>query len=513
LDDIAGDDQVIRIDRLEIDLGNLPYTGFEEAFTERLASGLKERLENFKQGFESSAEPSQGEIKKTDRQESLIESFIHYLSYGILPWWSHYQQGPIEEHFSDVPGMINKEKIRLFLKITGKVEVMKRLVSQFSPGFRERLAMAVYNLADDPEVIAELLHRVKGKEVDKKKSSKTVVPDDDKKISPSGLIKELLQLFSETMLPDQLEPGTNEKIRLSWISLLSAKGFRSIELLMEPLVLISGIGGLDFRAFYQKMTTILYSSKERFPEMIGWINILTGEKKQGPASKKLLARMERAGVEELLADQKKQLESGMGPLDIFTMLEKKRDAKRGVEDEEYELIDTELEKELEEGIYIKNAGLVLLWQFLPAFFTKLGLVDEKKEFVDVRHQEKAVVMTQYLTDGDDDFSEPLMPLNKVLCGWPVEEPFRMRLPITDEDRSEADELLRSVIKLWKALGKTSADGFRESFLKRDGRLFLRDNGWHLIVERKGLDVLMETLTWGISLIRLKWMDRPMYVEW
>jgi hypothetical protein len=505
-DDIAGDDRIIRIDRLEIDLGHLPYTGFEETFLDRLTYGLQKKIENFTLGSENSAESTPYEIKKTDREESFIESFVYYLSFGVLPWWSHYQQGAVEEHFSDVPGMINKDKINLFLGILGKERVMERLMSQFSRGFRERLAIAVYNLTEETELLW-------GKEVDKQNLSKSGQRADDKNTTPAGFIKELLQLFSEAMLPGQLDPEMNEIMRLHWVRLLSIKGFRSIEMLMEPLVVVSGIGGLEFKAFYEKMTSILFSSMDRFPEMIYWINFVTGEKKPGPASKKLLALMERAGVKELLAEQKRHTQSGMSRRNVINILDNEWDTIHGSEDEEFSLKDRELDKDLEEGIYIKNAGLVIMWHFLPAFFTKLGLVDHKKEFIDIHHREKAIVILQYLVDGHNDIFEPLMALNKVLCGWVIEEPFRMRLPITDKDKSEADELLNSVIKHWDALGKTSVDGFRESFIKRDGRLFLRDNGWYLIVERKGLDVLMEKMPWGISLIRLKWMDRPLYVEW
>jgi hypothetical protein len=374
------------------------------------------------------------------------------------------------------------------------------------------LTLAFYNLAEDLDEYIHDPELARGKEFDKKKLSKKGEPD-DKNITPAGLIKELLQLFSETMLPGQLDPEINEKIRLYWISLFSVKGLRSIEILMEPLFIVSGIGGIEFKVFYEKMAAILYSSKDRFPEMISWINVLTGEKKQGLASKKLMALMERAGIKELLAEQKRRSESGLSPIDYFSLLESNGDNEQGMEDEDFSFKDRELEKDMEEGLYIKNAGLVILWHFLPAFFTKLGLVNEKKKFIDIHHQEKALLMTQYLVEGRDDYSEPSMLLNKVLCGWTIEEPLQMRMPITDEDRREAKELLSSVIGHWEALGKTSVDGFRESFLKRDGRLFLRDSGWHLLVERKGLDILLDKLPWGINPIRLNWMDRVLFVEW
>jgi hypothetical protein len=74
-------------------------------------------------------------------------------------------------------------------------------------------------------------------------------------------------------------------------------------------------------------------------------------------------------------------------------------------------------------------------------------------------------------------------------------------------------LLRGMIDNWKALGNTSVAGLREAFLQRQGRLQLRDDAWHLRVESKTYDMLLDQLPWGFSTIKYPWMERVVYVEW
>jgi hypothetical protein len=35
----------------------------------------------------------------------------------------------------------------------------------------------------------------------------------------------------------------------------------------------------------------------------------------------------------------------------------------------------------------------------------------------------------------------------------------------------------------------------------------------LEVEKKGVDILVKSIPWNISLIKLPWMKKPMHVEW
>jgi hypothetical protein len=44
-------------------------------------------------------------------------------------------------------------------------------------------------------------------------------------------------------------------------------------------------------------------------------------------------------------------------------------------------------------------------------------------------------------------------------------------------------------------------------------LYEKDNRWELIVERKAYDLLLDTLTWNISMINLSMMKKRLNVQW
>lgn len=183
-----------------------------------------------------------------------------------------------------------------------------------------------------------------------------------------------------------------------------------------------------------------------------------------------------------------------------------------IEDQSRRKANGKIREELESGVLINNAGLVLLAPFLSPFFKELRLTD-KGRFISETERERAVLLTQYLVTARTEIPEEQLMLNKILCGWPPEEPPAGQLLLTEKERRESEDLLQSVCKHWKALGKTSNDALRETFLQRDGKLISRDTGYKLLVQRTGVDVLLERLPWSIGYIKLPWMDDPLQVEW
>jgi hypothetical protein len=88
-----------------------------------------------------------------------------------------------------------------------------------------------------------------------------------------------------------------------------------------------------------------------------------------------------------------------------------------------------------------------------------------------------------------------------------------RIDLTDAERSEAEALLRSVVTHWKRLGATSPAGLREGFLTRPGRLERQGETWRLRVERRGIDVLLDSLPWPLSRVQTPFMAAPLAVDW
>ena len=76
-----------------------------------------------------------------------------------------------------------------------------------------------------------------------------------------------------------------------------------------------------------------------------------------------------------------------------------------------------------------------------------------------------------------------------------------------------NSLLQAMIDNWGALGNTSPQGLRQSFLQRQGRLLLKDDAWHLQVESQGFDMLLDRLPWSFKTIKYGWMQRVIHVDW
>ncbi|WP_299579355.1 contractile injection system tape measure protein [Mucilaginibacter sp.] len=166
-----------------------------------------------------------------------------------------------------------------------------------------------------------------------------------------------------------------------------------------------------------------------------------------------------------------------------------------------------------EKLYVKNSGLVLLWPFLPRFFSNLELTNNDGS-IDASAAAKACLLLQYLAYGNDmDIFEPSLLLNKLLTGVDLFNPIDIQAVITPDERDAADHMLRAVIgnaPLWKTL---SEDGLRRAYLQRDGVLSARDGHWLLQVKRETYDVILDKLPWAVTVIKLPWMENLIFVEW
>ena len=165
-----------------------------------------------------------------------------------------------------------------------------------------------------------------------------------------------------------------------------------------------------------------------------------------------------------------------------------------------------------DSIYIQNAGLIILHPFLSELFTRLELLVDK-HWKDISSQHTAVQVLEFLVSGKEEFPEFNLPLNKILCGLDISEVLEPVEEWPTLIKSECEDLLAEVIRHWRILKNTSVEGLRETFLQRNGKLTRADNGWLLNVEQKGVDVLLNSLPWGIGVIKLPWTDDTFFVEW
>jgi hypothetical protein len=165
------------------------------------------------------------------------------------------------------------------------------------------------------------------------------------------------------------------------------------------------------------------------------------------------------------------------------------------------------------GMVMPNAGLILIHPFLPALLETLGLLEKDKN-IPVNLLPKAAAILYYLANGEEEPFEFELGLIKVLIGMhPMDAlPISSGL-ISEAEKEECVNMLKSAILHWKALGNTSVAGIQQSFLSRRGLLTGGDEHWSLTLETKTYDLLLEQLPWSISIIKHPWMLKPIYTEW
>lgn len=159
--------------------------------------------------------------------------------------------------------------------------------------------------------------------------------------------------------------------------------------------------------------------------------------------------------------------------------------------------------------YIFNAGLVILWPYLPAFFERLGL-DLATNAAD---QARAAMVLQYLVTGEREMPENELLLNKILCGLAPSFPLELEFEPTPEEEERSIELLEAIIENWPAIKNSSLESIRESFLQREGKLEFSGEYYSMKVDRRTMDILVDQIPWGIRSITLTWMERYLYVDW
>ena len=163
----------------------------------------------------------------------------------------------------------------------------------------------------------------------------------------------------------------------------------------------------------------------------------------------------------------------------------------------------------ESGIFVENAGLVLLHPFLGPLFDMLAISRGERLLLPAR----ALAVLHFLASGQDNGPEYALALPKILCALPLSANVEAGIAVSAFEQAEGFEMLEAVIAHWSKLQSTSPDGLRGAFLMRPGKLSQRNGEWVLQVEAHAADILLSDLPWGVSAIRLPWMEHILWVEW
>ena len=177
---------------------------------------------------------------------------------------------------------------------------------------------------------------------------------------------------------------------------------------------------------------------------------------------------------------------------------------------ESEQISQKKEEKMPGHLFVENAGLVLLNPFLPALFKQLELVDEDGKLTD---PEIAACVLHYAATGREGDYEFEMTFEKYLCGIPPSFSLSRNITLTQDQKSEVEKVLNSVLQHWTALKSQSTALLQNEFLSRSGKLIVEKSNHRLVIEKKTFDLLLDKLPWNYSLIKFSWKKELMFVEW
>ena len=166
------------------------------------------------------------------------------------------------------------------------------------------------------------------------------------------------------------------------------------------------------------------------------------------------------------------------------------------------------------GLLVGDAGVILLHPFLPRLFEATGIAATNSRRLSAIQVPRAAALLHWLVSGREEVFEFELSIIKVLLGLTPSDPLVVAEGLlSEDDRAEGDTLLAAVIEHWTALRNTTAAGLRVSFLQRRGLLRHDEAGWWLRVEAESFDMLLGQLPWGISLVKLPWMTKPIFTDW
>lgn len=166
-------------------------------------------------------------------------------------------------------------------------------------------------------------------------------------------------------------------------------------------------------------------------------------------------------------------------------------------------------------IPISNAGLVILFPFLPMLFMRLNMLSQdRRGFNSNESRVRAIFILQHLMASEDrEYDEKDLFLNRLLINYPFNEPLPKRMELNQDELNTIDSLLEAAKTNWEKMRNTSMRGFQEAFLRRAGFIEKTEREWVLTVEERAFDILLDSIPWSYKLVRLPWMENILKVNW
>ena len=420
----VSEEESIRIDKLEIDLGhfssNFFASEFAHVFLIKFEKELTEKLSEIPSGQ-----------REASRQFSELELVQFFLQHGTLPWWADESKLDVDELTHRVI-VTQQESLRQFF-----------YNHRFNPALWRRVVLQLNN------------------------ETKTLI----------------LLLFEEFIKAKSL--------LTLWIAQLSDRG-------VDPGICESIQQNNAIQNILLNNASLLFRHSGNNRVVLNIFKNYVAEFVLGNAAA-------MSTINDALSNMESNISLGgsgtaLSPEEIETA------------HQDETLHDDLADKEELKKYVVRHAGIIVLAPFLKPFFSELNLLDGS-EWKNNDAQYKAIHLLKFLATGQQKVPEYNLTLEKLLCGLAIEFPIPLDVVLGENEIKEAEVLLASVIGHWQALKNTSINGFRETFLKRDGIITRTEKGWLLQVERKTLDVLLDSIPWGYSTISVTWNSSIIFTEW
>ncbi|KAF0236155.1 MAG: hypothetical protein FD181_2970 [Prolixibacteraceae bacterium] len=526
----SGSGEIVRIEKLIIDLGTISGKELENELVDKTISKIRDKIELLLSAHGSAVIKKQAntdgryvntsEVSVTNRLADKLAQFVYFLEHGYFPWWgttvvknlvsSTYSFKNILKEVLNVENALLKNTIVPLLK---KEQVRKRLLFQCNHSCLYELFKRLnLNLFESYSVqFQHLLSCAGSAQISKLLnlsfhettllyfSTETELNTENQKIA---FVKDILVLSLSKKPEAEKESILHDILRAAQIKTKVSKQ-KDLLLVMVAVIQIATELTSKSQLFQQMIqnfsakddsvinTLIEQSVKKAKKENTEKNN---AQKYESVKSSGVFFAKKVVVLEEKVEGEITKKGKGEGKGKVFSIFPSKPDI-------------------VKEQIVIFNAGLVLVHPFLRYFFEGLNLLNAELQFRSGADVFKAAHLLQFIATGEEATLEACLPLNKILCGLGVTEPVPLNVPISGEEKKECLFLIKTVLERWEALKTTNPAALRDTYLQRRGILKQTGQSWTLTVERNTFDVMLEKLPWSFSLVKLPWYEQILNVEW
>ncbi len=519
-DGVANADTIIRLDTLDIDAGTISSARFEEQLTQR----IRQRAEQELNRLLNNREAGDTRVERHSRADRLGQQFWFFLHHGYLPVWA---DAEAVVQFSDWLTGPSAGSFRSELRsvLPRNSSIARRLISHSS----DVALMSLISPTASAEMAGELRHLFQAIHQQIRHLSPSIIREQYwlsrfRVVGTGDSAEPYLTDFYESLYRLNVAVGGQNNSAIFFITLL-----QSIDSGTNPML------PTDRKSYIKTLQQLINQAKKynaNTAKKTGRETVIDTDPDAGQPAQPNAASESRLDEQstdidvgtaetEVAANQQTQSSAHTGPVHNPPMyadsleplganradsISKSPQIRPPAKPERLEtpLPDAE--------IYVSMAGIVLLHPFLTTLFTEMGLIHNRL-WVSLEASEKGVQTLAWLATRTAFCAEYTMPLLKLLCGLPMETVVSPNIDLTDTEKLLTTEVLEAVLTHWEVLKNTSIAGLQEAFLQREGKLTAVDGGWRLAVERKTIDILLDKLPWGVSMVKLPWMPDLLFVDW